>query len=163
MSPTTAEHVLDDLGADVDAILDGGSCDVGVESTIVECLDHSVAVLRPGKITTEQIQSVLETLVTPPSGESRAPGMMLSHYSPDAAVYLVDDLDEAQRKQQDLTKSGMSVRMVNYDDASEYARHLYQELREADLAGIDAVVAVLPPPVGIGMAVRDRLSKAAAR
>jgi L-threonylcarbamoyladenylate synthase len=163
VSPTTAEHVMDDLGDDVDVILDGGACVVGVESTIVECLPQSVAVLRPGTITSDEIESVLRSVVGFSSGESRAPGMLLSHYSPDADVFLVETLEEGLLKRQQLKNDGRSVHFINFADVDEYARHLYQELRQADIAHCDAVVAVMPAASGVGIAVRDRLTKAATR
>ena len=163
VSPTTAEHVLLDLGDDVDLILDGGACDVGVESTIVECLDQSVTVLRPGAISSGEIEGVLKTVVSSPSGESRAPGMLLSHYSPDAEVILAETLDEGMNRKQELMDGGLVVHLIYYEDVDEYARHLYEELRQADVSHCDSVVAVMPPSFGVGTAVRDRLIKAATR
>jgi len=163
VSPTTAAHVMDDLGDDVDLVLDGGACAVGVESTIVECLPDSVSVLRPGTITSDQIELVLQAVVGSSSGEARAPGMLLSHYSPDADVFLVETLEEGIQKKQELTKNGRSVHFIHFDDIDEYARHLYDELRHADLSKCDSIVAVMPVTSGVGLAIRDRLMKAATR
>lgn len=158
VSPTTAQHVVDDLGADVDLVLDGGPSPVGVESTIVDCTVDPPQVLRPGAITREQIELLLGDLADP-EGPSRAPGMLASHYAPRARVVLVDDVDEAHRRaggRADTVVIGAGV------DAVDYARHLYRWLREADDDGRSVVVAVLPPAEGLGHAVRDRLLKAAA-
>ena len=163
VSPTTAEHVMDDLGDDVDVILDGGACVVGVESTIVECLDTSVSVLRPGTITVDEIEAVLQTVVAPSLGESRAPGMLLSHYSPDADVFLVETREAGMQKKHELEKTGRTVHFIYHENVDDYARHLYQDLRHADVVHCDAVVAVMPEASGVGIAVRDRLTKAANR
>ena len=94
VSPTTAQHVLDDLGDLLDpkrdVILDGGASPVGVESTIVDCTTFPPQVLRPGGIPTENIAQLLETPLAQASGASRAAGMMASHYAPRATVHLVD-------------------------------------------------------------------------
>ena len=163
VSPTTASHVLDDIGDDVDLILDGGSCEVGVESTIVECLEDSVSLLRPGVISTDQIQTVLHTVVDSSSNESRAPGMLISHYAPDAEVVLVDTLEDAEKVKQLLEERNRSVFMIHHDDVAEYARNLYKDLRTADAQECSDVVAVMPVANGIGIAIRDRLRKAATR
>ena len=163
VSPTTAQHVLDDLGDSVDLILDGGSCEVGVESTIVECLNHAVTLLRPGLITTEQIHHVLQTQVTTEQGVSRAPGMLVSHYTPNANVVLVGSIEEAQLRQSKLELNGDKVAVIHHHQVDEYAKKLYDELRAADLNACSTVIAVLPPDEGLGAAIRDRLRKAATR
>lgn len=163
VSPTTAEHVRQDLGDDVDLILDGGACAVGIESTIVECIGDSVSILRPGAVTAEEIQEVLKTQPSNGKGVSRAPGMMLSHYSPNADVILVDNLDEARELKARLERDEATVCIVFHEDTDQYARELYDDLRNADRLGVQTVVAVLPPASGVGAAVRDRLAKAATR
>ena len=163
VSPTTAQHVLDDLGNSVDLILDGGSCEVGVESTIVECLDHSVTLLRPGLISAEQIHHVLQTQMTTEQGVSRAPGMLVSHYTPNANVVLVDSIEEAKQRQTKLELNGDKVAVIHHHQVDEYAKKLYDELRAADRNGCSTVIAVLPTDEGLGAAIRDRLRKAATR
>jgi L-threonylcarbamoyladenylate synthase len=163
VSPTTAQHVRDDLGDSVDLILDGGSCDVGVESTIVECLGDSVVLLRPGLISAEQIQNVVQSQLSSDQGVSRAPGMLLSHYTPDADVVLVESTQEAERLKATLESSGDKIAIISHHQVDEYARRLYDELREADQDSCTTVIAVMPPDVGVGTAIRDRLRKAATR
>jgi L-threonylcarbamoyladenylate synthase len=164
VSPTTAEHVAADLGDDVDVILDGGPCPVGVESTIVDCSVDPPQVLRPGGIPTEQIERILAAADVPalaePSGPSRAPGMLDSHYAPSARVLLADDRDGVDRLVDD--HPGATVIGVGVDEV-RYARHLYDWLRRADLDGVMTVVALLPPAAGLGHAIRDRLFRAAHR
>lgn len=161
VSPTTAQHVADDLGARVDIILDGGTCDIGVESTIVECIDNTVRILRPGKISAEEILATVPLALEPDTGEERAPGMLSSHYAPHARVVLFDDIPSAQNFSDDLASKGQTTTVMHYDDVAEYAVNLYADLRLADLNNISTICAVLPPARGIGIAVRDRLTKAA--
>lgn len=158
VSPTTAAHVAADLGDDVDFILDGGPCEVGVESTIVDCTVRPAQILRAGAITDEQIAGLLGA-VGDAAGPSRAPGMLAAHYAPRARVVLAESGVQARS----IAAGFDRVRVIDgTDDLGGYARNLYAWLREADDAGADVVVAVLPPPAGLGHALRDRLTKAAA-
>ena len=157
-SDPTAEHVRRDLGADVDVVLDGGSCPVGVESTIVDCTVDPPQVLRPGAITLEQIEMLLGGPIAPAGGPSRAAGMLAAHYSPAARVLLARSADEARRLAGE--HDGALVIGAGADSVT-YARRLYEWLRDADDRGAPVVVAVLPEAAGIGHAIRDRLLKAA--
>ena len=168
VSPTTAAHVLTDLGAVLDpatdVILDGGPSPIGVESTIVDCTTDPPQLLRPGGIPREDIEHLLDVGLAPAEGASRAPGMLVAHYSPAATVVLADDRRHAERLVAGFENDGLQTRVLDFgDDLVAYARGLYQSLRDADAAGADRVVAVLPPPRGLGHAIRDRLQKAAAR
>lgn len=165
VSPTTAQHVLRDLGdvgaggVGVDLILDGGPCPVGVESTIVDCTVDPAQVLRPGGIATEEVERLLHGAVAPASGPSRASGMLASHYAPRCPVLLAATPAEARSIAAGLTNP---LVIDGLDDLVRYAQQLYELLRRADEGGHGAVVAVLPPAAGIGHAIRDRLFKAAA-
>lgn len=163
VSPTTALHVAHDLGTDVDCILDGGPCEFGLESTIVECREDSVLLLRPGAITAADIADRLKLDVHLDEGDSRAPGMMISHYAPNARVQLVDSFEQAMAIAENLNQNSLRCRVLSYDEPSEYAVRLYDFLRVCDLDKIDVVIAVLPRDHGIGAAIRDRLQKAAAK
>jgi L-threonylcarbamoyladenylate synthase len=177
VSPTTAQHVLDDLGTDVDLILDGGPCSVGVESTIVDLTGPAPRVLRPGAITTQMLEAALGTsLSTSLETAPRAPGTLAAHYAPRLAVAVIDTVDAA------IEMTGLRIALLA--DASDwqlnpipshivmlldtgtssavYAERLYALLREADSSGADCIVAVVPPPGGVGDAVRDRLTRAQA-
>lgn len=163
VSPTTADHVLDDLGIAVDYVLDGGACEVGVESTIVDCTADPPQVLRPGGIGVEMVERLLDGPLAAASGPSRAPGMLPSHYAPACPITLVDDAAEARRLAREAGERGQRVMVLDgTDDLVEYARSLYDTFRRADTAGLDAIIAVLPPAHGLGHAIRDRLAKAAA-
>ncbi|HAP77124.1 MAG TPA: threonylcarbamoyl-AMP synthase [Acidimicrobiaceae bacterium] len=159
VSPTTAEHVAADLGDDVDYILDGGPCPVGVESTIVDCTTSPAQVLRPGGVPTEQVEALLQGALAAASGPSRAAGMLASHYAPRARVVLADTPIVAQEL---LAQHADAVLIDGTADLVTYARDLYALLRAADRAGTSTVIAVMPPAAGLGHAIRDRLSKAAA-
>jgi L-threonylcarbamoyladenylate synthase len=167
VSPTTAAHVLADLGdvlqPERDVILDGGPSPIGVESTIVDCTTGPPQLLRPGGIPREDIERLLDVGLAPAGGPSRAPGMLAAHYSPAATVVLADDRRRADELLAGFEAAGLQTRMLDFgDDLVAYARGLYQSLRDADAARADRVVAVLPPPRGLGHAIRDRLQKAAA-
>ncbi len=162
VSPTRAEHVANDLGDAVDIVLDGGPCSVGVESTIVECVGDSVNILRPGAILRSEIEEVVGVDVGGTDGESRAPGMLVSHYAPNASVRLFSSISDALQEAEKLTEQHIAFTVIWHDDIREYAEHMYADLRHADELGHSVVLAVLPHGDGMAEAVRDRLQKAAA-
>lgn len=163
VSPTTVAHVLDDIGdvldPDRDAILDGGPCPVGVESTIVDLTVSPPQVLRHGGITPEEIARLLRIDLAAASGDSRASGMLTSHYAPTAPMRLVDD--PATGRELAAGTPG-AVLIDRTADLVEAARALYSDLRDADRPTTTLIIAVMPPAVGLGHALRDRLAKAAA-
>lgn len=173
VSPTTAAHVLAELGEVLDPsrdlILDGGRCDVGVESTILDCTAEAPVLLRPGAVDSETVRRVGGVAVVERPSEVRAPGTLSSHYAPRARVVLARDAEAAAAMLAPLdgllapadvvTPAGV-VRLSAPSDAVEYARALYAALREADVLGLRRVVAVPPPGTGLALAVTDRLSRA---
>lgn len=163
VSPTTAEHVLRDLGDRLDpsrdVILDGGPCPIGVESTIVDCTSTPPQILRAGGIPVEDIERLLDGATAAATGPSRASGMLASHYAPRCEVRLVDSADDAAA----LRAGTPGAEILDLtDDPVVYARELYARLRDADDRGVGMLIAVLPPATGLGHAIRDRLAKAAA-
>lgn len=162
VSPTIPEHVADDLGGSIDLVLDGGPCEVGIESTIVECGAAGLQILRPGAIDHDQIEDATGVRPGSLTGGARAPGMLASHYAPRARVVLVDDAAAADAARTSYTDAGRRVAVVSHEDLSDYARRLYADLRDADADGADVVVAVLPAGGGLAPAIADRLRKAAA-
>jgi L-threonylcarbamoyladenylate synthase len=173
VSPTTAADVFADLGDDVDAILDGGRCRVGVESTIVDCSRGEPVILRLGGTPREALEGLLgRELRIVDSGEVRAPGTLASHYAPRARVertdvaHLASALAAANDRGELVGVIGAEVadhRVVHLGvprDGDEYAHDLYRLLRDADARGLDRVVAVEPDPAGLGAAVADRLRRA---
>ena len=165
LSPTAADDVRADLGARVDLVLDGGRCPVGVESTIVACLDGTVAVLRPGGIATEAIEATLGRRLDPPGAAITAPGMLASHYAPNARLRL--DASTLRGTEVGLDFAGRLGGAAALDlspngDTREAATNLYAYLRALDATG-PATIAVAPiPSDGLGAAISDRLRRAAA-
>ncbi len=172
VSPTTAADVAADLGDAVAMVLDGGPCAVGVESTIIELVGPVPVLLRPGGVPVELVEEVLGRAVERVAvGPSRASGMLESHYAPRVEVRIVTAEELAglrpQRPTAVLAPAGTTVPagMIALDpptDVADYARGLYQSLRAADAAGVKELLVVPPPPEGLGLAVLDRLRKAAA-
>ncbi|MHB1893956.1 MAG: L-threonylcarbamoyladenylate synthase [Candidatus Dormibacteria bacterium] len=178
VSPTTADDVHHDLGGDVDLVIDGGPCEIGVESTIVAFSGGEVAILRPGAVSPELIARVLGRRPrTTGHGPVRAPGMLASHYAPTTPLELCAP-DEVAGRGADLVSAGARVGVLSlagievpgatvvWDAGGEiavFARSLYQRLRQADAEGLDVLVVALPPDEGLGVAVRDRLRRAANR
>ena len=159
VSPTTAAHVVADLGSQVDYVLDGGPCPVGVESTIVDCTVNPPQILRPGGISSEDIRELLGDALADAAGPSRASGMLTSHYAPRARVLLVASSEEATIEAGAVPGAWI---IDHSDDLAAYAHSLFAELRAADQGGAETIIAVMPAARGLGHAVRDRLTKAAA-
>lgn len=161
VSPTRPQHVADDLGTDVDVILDGGPCEVGIESTIIECADD-IQILRPGAIDAQQVSQILSQEVADAHGPSRAPGMMKSHYAPKAQVVLCDTMSDINQKKREFESRALKTFTIEESQPSVLAQNLYQRLREADVLECDVVLVLRPSNDGIGIAINDRLEKAAA-
>lgn len=186
LSPTTAAHVQEDLGQDVEMVLDGGPCQVGVESTIVAFRDNLPVVLRPGMITAEQIQAALRDAVVPASKPaenkmsestvSRAPGTLASHYAPHTPLRLMTGAMLGERLSnlpygQNVAVMALTVPppqqhllWVQMPDAPDaYAQSLYAKLRELDAAGVAEIWVEQVPEKSVWFAASDRLSRAAFR
>ena len=162
VSPTTAQHVCDDLQSDVDLIVDDGASSVGVESTIVDFTVSPPQLLRPGGIPLEDIEMILGYPVQGTDGISRASGMLQNHYQPACKVFLVHTDNEAQQLKDTLVIPKDQIRILNRcDNLPLYATLLYSDLRQSDTDQIQALIAVLPVNSGLGAAIRDRLTKAA--
>ncbi len=163
VSPTCARHVIDDLGSQIDGVLDGGPCDIGVESTIVDCTTTPPQILRLGAVSRTDVERVLTTPISDVKGAVRAPGMLAHHYKPHCNVHLVNTAGEGEALATSLRRGGHTVSIIDRcDDVVDYARHLYSDMRSAESSGVDDIIAVLPHGEGLAEAVRDRLSRAAA-
>lgn len=165
VSPTRAEHVLDGLSGRIAAVLDGGPCAVGLESTIVQA-DPDPILLRPGGLPVEALEAALGTRLATltPAKNPTAPGQLASHYAPEAGVRL--DATSA-RAGEVLVGFGAvkgALSLSETGDLVEAAARLFQTLREADrLAGVGGHIAFAPvPDTGLGLAINDRLRRAAA-
>ena len=162
VSPTTAQHVVNDLGSDISIVLDGGDCSIGLESTIIDCTTTPPQLLRTGAITAEQILRECNITVVSASGESRAPGMLEKHYAPVCRVVLVSSSQEGLIEAQRYVADGFKVRLLDLtEDLDKFARLLYSSLRTADKDGINVAIVVRAPMKGIGFAINERLEKAA--
>jgi L-threonylcarbamoyladenylate synthase len=166
VSPTTAQHVEDGLGPDV-AVLDGGPCDVGVESTVVAEEDGALLVLRPGGVPNEALQRAWDGPVRGTSeGPIRSPGQLPSHYAPRTPLRL--DPWEPRTGRWGWIGAGTpppgpwAAAESLGDDEVTAARRLFAALRRLDAAGLDGIVARLPPDLGLFRAIADRLRRAAA-
>ena len=176
ISPTTAAHVVQEFGPDL-WVLDGGACDVGIESAIVDCTRPQPALLRPGQLSRLTIEQVLgEPLAAPDAASPRASGTLVSHYAPTAAVLLWDSAALQQRLRSPppvgepvavysrlVPAAGLGwCHRVMPADAVAAAHELFAALRELDVTGVNAIWVERPPPADPWDGVRDRLDRAAA-
>ncbi len=173
VSPTSARHVLTDLDGRIAAVLDGGECPVGVESSVVACLGGPPRLLRPGGVTREALTEVLgfaPGTAGDPGSRPVGPGLLASHYAPRAGVRLDATLivpGEAVLlfgafRPDGLEQAAAVESLSGRGDAAEAAARLFGALRRLDASGA-AVIAVAPvPEAGLGEAINDRLRRAAA-
>jgi len=167
VSPTTAQAVAEELSeylAAGDQIIDGGACAVGVESTIIDCTGDAPRILRPGAITVAMIEQSTGLTVAGVSGnEIRVSGSLENHYAPAAAVLLCETPLPGQgfiALASIQTPPGV-IRLASPADDEEFAQVLYAALRAADAQGLREVVVTQPIGIGIAVAIRDRLARAA--
>jgi L-threonylcarbamoyladenylate synthase len=168
VSPTTAAAVVEELAdylSKEDLVLDGGACAVGVESTIIDCTGLLPRVLRPGAISTAMIEEVTGLNAVSVDGVDaiRVSGSLENHYAPVAKVLLCEVPIAGQgfiAHKNIETPQGV-IRLASPSSDEEFAQILYSALREADAQGLLEVVVVQPIGIGIGVAIRDRLARAA--
>ncbi len=187
-SPTEARHVAEDMAGRIDAIIDGGVCSVGVESTVVDLTGDHAVVLRPGGVTFEQIQAVLPDAEIDPHvlrqvtevDKPKSPGMKYKHYAPDAEVTVVEGEEGKVREKIsrlcfEAKRDGKRVGVLSMGEneyqadcvlsagitSREYAKHLFSALREFDKQNIDIVFVEYKEEGGMGLAVKNRLYKSA--
>ncbi len=193
-SPTTAAHVLEDMRDRIPLILDGGSCDVGLESTVLDLCHGDPCILRPGGVTREMLESVLGrpvhlagSILRPlkPDEKALSPGMRYKHYAPKGTVTLVEGTEEEVCKalrflyERD-TRAGRSACVMCFSEhvpllkdcrphdlgsrqnENEVAHRLFDTLRRLDAEGMECIYSEVLPPEGVGLAVMNRLGRAAA-
>ena len=171
VSPTTATAVqieLSDFLSKNDQILDGGSCLVGVESTIINCTQNQPSILRPGAVTKEMIEDTLGLTIDLNSSNSgsiqiKAAGLLESHYAPNAKVFLTGSpsLGDGFIALDSFTTPSGAIRVASPKTNEEYAQVLYEAFRLADIKGLRRVFVIPPTGDGIAVAINDRLSKSA--
>jgi L-threonylcarbamoyladenylate synthase len=174
LSPTTAEHVREQLDDQVDLILDGGPCPVGVESTILSFLEEKPRLLRPGGVSLEEIESIIGKVEISPLEEDKpsAPGMLARHYAPRTPIVL--DWNEKKLDPYKDRKIGLlsfkeprnSLRSAHVEvlskegDLREAAANLFAAIRRLDRLNLDFILAEAIPEKGLGRAIMDRLRRA---
>lgn len=184
-SPTTANHVWEDLNGRVSAIIDGGEAGIGVESTVVDCTSAIPQILRPGGITKEQMMKVIGEVTVDPSITNeemapKSPGMKYTHYAPDAPLFLVKGKKEfIQQLIHEKRKEGLRVGVLTTEENQDYydcdvvrtcgrreqpesvASSLYETLRGFNHDEVDIIFSEMFSNVGVGQAIMNRLNKAA--
>jgi L-threonylcarbamoyladenylate synthase len=171
VSPTSATAVeieLADYLSENDQILDGGTCLVGVESTIINCTQSKPSILRPGAVTKEMIEDSLGITIDLNTSNSesiqiQAPGLLESHYAPNAKVFLTGTptLGDGYIALDSFTTPSGAIRVASPKTNEEYAQVLYEAFRLADIKGLGRVFVIPPTGDGIAVAINDRLAKSA--
>ncbi len=185
ISPTTAQHVMEELGDKISYIIDGGPCDIGVESTVVAIDDNKVWLLRPGKIAIDELKQAVNVPIerAPSIHEKASPGMLASHYAPKKPMYVVSDIDNPpallQTKSFDLLvtagdpegslkqlaakglKPSSTVALSRSSDPAEAAKGLFAAMRALDRSSGQVMIATTTPSEeGLWLAIADRLRRA---
>jgi L-threonylcarbamoyladenylate synthase len=184
VSPTTAQHVLDELDGRIPLIMDAGPTQHGIESTIVAVRKGRIGILRRGPITAEQLSAFADVASAAPNQKVVSPGQLPSHYAPKTPLRLIDSAEAFSPKEGQrvglLTWSGSfpaaagrfetpyfigfaAIRNLSRGDLREAAANLFRHLRELDALGLDLIVAERIPPHGLGAAIMERLERASHR
>lgn len=164
ISPTTAAHVIAGLSGKIDAIVDGGTCAVGVESTIVDCSGALPVILRAGGIPTEAIEACLGMTLAAPSDPATptSPGQLLSHYAPLGSVRLNARHFDGHETGLGFGAVDAPLNLSPSGDLLEAAANLFAMLHQLDAIGAKAIAVAPIPDQGLGRAINDRLKRAAA-
>ena len=186
-SPTSVKYVIEDMNGRVDMIIDGGECDIGLESTIIKLDGGRATILRPGAVTYEDLLDVCEEVelskavagIASPEERPLAPGMQYRHYAPATPLILLEGTDEefinflSEKRKNEYCAvicsdseskklgGGNIVLTGEPDDLETQAHRLFSALREADALGCDVIYARIPPKTGIGLALYNRMIRAA--
>jgi len=177
-SPTSAEHVLDDFDGRIDAVIDGGRCAIGIESTVVDLTGDVPMILRPGFITREDMEEqlgvkvILDPALNKKPGDGdfhpKAPGMKYKHYAPKAPMIIFegereDVLKAIEDEKTSRELEGENVQVIVFDEDQELlaAKELFAELRRADKEKVDMILAAALPQKGVGFSIMNRMLKSA--
>ncbi|HEX6594798.1 MAG TPA: L-threonylcarbamoyladenylate synthase [Bacillota bacterium] len=182
-SPTTADHVWEDLQGRIAGVLDGGPTGLGVESTVIDCTGKTPVILRPGGITKESLETIIGDVIaksTPPHtmAQPKSPGMKYKHYEPEVPLWLIDgSIENLKQTIDQQQKSGLRVGLLASNDTVKHvsadvvlplgesiqdiAANLYDRLRSFTKDDVDLIVCETFPREGLGQAVMNRLMKAA--
>ena len=184
-SPTRAQDVLEDLADRIDGLIDGGDTQIGLESTVVDCTGSLPVILRPGQVTQEMLEKIAGIVELDPHLMSeeqapKAPGMKYNHYAPKALMKLAKTNEGLAQEAYEATKTGKKVAVLvdeefnealpegvivqrwgSLDDRSPLARYFYSSLRQFDRDEIELILALAVPEEGLGVAIMNRMRKAA--
>jgi L-threonylcarbamoyladenylate synthase len=172
VSPTTAQAVEIELGNFLDSsdkILDGGNCNIGIESTIINCTEKVPRILRPGAITSEMIRSIIREisevdLISTSRDKIKSTGMFKSHYAPKARILLNSKpgINDGFIALHEVPTPKGAIRLASPKSVEEFAQLLYEAFRDGDKMGLQFISVYLPHDSGVGTAIIDRLNKSAA-
>lgn len=189
-SPTSAKHVIDDLSGKIECIIDGGDCEVGLESTVLDMSSDQPTILRPGGVTIEELRKVIPTVIYDEALKNlelipKSPGMKYVHYSPEAEVYILENFDYSLEKIENIEKiiekdfsdkkigfmgsksfikvfdKHFGISLGDENDYNQIASNLFRTLRAFDDNGIDVVISESFELIGVGHAIMNRLRKSA--
>jgi L-threonylcarbamoyladenylate synthase len=168
-SPTTAETVRNDLGAAVNMIIDGGASPIGVESTVIDATGEKIAILRPGGVTREMLEHIVDVETENPANPARSPGTRHKHYAPSISLRLWKDDGLEIFSEQAGSWCYLGIRQppegaaakIMFHSLGEYAHELFHALRKLERCGAKLIIADFPEKKGIGEAICNRLIRAA--
>lgn len=174
-SGTNPEDVLEDLDGKIDAIIMGELCEIGIESTVLDLSEDAPVILRPGAITKEMLEKVLEREIKYQDDEissknsgpaPKSPGLKYKHYSPNAEVIVLRGSDEAIQNRflglgLEAKKDNKKIGILNYDNTDKAAQKLFQDLREMDRQGYDLILIKALDETGLGYSVMNRILRSA--
>jgi L-threonylcarbamoyladenylate synthase len=157
ISPTNAEDVIKEMQGKLKYVLEGGSSDVGIESTVIDLSNELPVVLRHGYISREEIENVIGRTGQSKSDKINSPGMLLNHYAPQTPLVIIEHLSDLEKFE---GKNYGILDLNKYSDLKEAAKHLFSDLRRLDEKGFEMILAAKVKDEGIGIAINDRLEKA---
>lgn len=169
VSPTTLEHAVDELGDVIDQNdlgIDGGQCDIGIESTIIDCTGPQPIIVRRGAITESDVEKIAQ--LSEDESKVRAPGMLASHYAPQAKVRVVQSTSELTHSSSqtgllaldEIDTPAHVIRLGAPADVNDYAKVLYSSLRKGDDQHCELIYVIPPQGPGLAAAIRDRIARA---
>lgn len=163
-SPTTAQHVKDDLNQRIELIINGGKGSIGLESTVIDLTQNPPKILRPGKITKNQLQKIIGKInenTKESIKKAKSPGMKYKHYSPNAKVFIIKN--KFQIKKICEKHSNKKIKILNYKNKITMAKNLYKDFREADKKNYDLILVKEVKNKDLGCAIMNRLKKASGK
>ncbi|MDQ3020635.1 MAG: L-threonylcarbamoyladenylate synthase [Bacteroidota bacterium] len=157
ISPTSAEDVLTELKGKINYILDGGRCEIGIESTVISFAEDEIKILRHGFVTKEQIEKVIGKISDGESKKIISPGLSKNHYAPSTPLYFVNDYNDIKNF------TGKKIGLLDfskYKNMKEIALNLFSDLRKLDSGNFDFIIYKKADEEGLGIAINDRLQRA---